>query len=384
MGYPSTGMEGLYRNKRSHVIAFLQLQHGDDFRVYNLCSERHYPLDIFGPGDIVAEYPFPDHNPSPLWLMHEFIADAQTYLEASDSHVVAIHCKAGKGRTGLYICALLQAMGRAGSPGEALSFYGDARTKNGKGVTIPSQQRYVGYYGQVLDEGGMREPVAVTLTSVKMWGPMPRLGSGGILPSIKVYSGGVLVGISATTPPCVTGTLTADGAIKMALVGTAGTDGEDPGAGPSKVYPLIVTGDIKVVLSHTRAFRGRKKVGQFWFHASYLPRSGELLLTKDGIDSVNKSSKFSDSFRLSLLYGSSELKAASRPREKRSSHAPLQPSPLAPRALIESESDDGFDDDTHYTYEYEYDRSEGEGEGEDEDIDDDSWFDDSDRGHTTG
>ena len=42
MGFPSEGTEGVYRNPRSEIIRFFDKYHKNRFRVYNLCSERHY------------------------------------------------------------------------------------------------------------------------------------------------------------------------------------------------------------------------------------------------------------------------------------------------------------------------------------------------------
>ena len=161
-----TSVDGWFRNSMDQVRGFLEAYHRDHYKVFNFCSERWYDHGHFH--GRVSRYPFADHNcPSPL-MIHACCVDAAAWLAADPSNIVAFHCKAGKGRAGMMSTCLLLHMGWCGSARDALSHYAHARTHNGKGVTIPSQIRFVEYYATLLEQ--QRSALA------KEGAPMPRQG----------------------------------------------------------------------------------------------------------------------------------------------------------------------------------------------------------------
>jgi protein-tyrosine phosphatase len=143
MGFPSEGREGIYRNPLKQVQQFFTLRHPHAYRIYNLCSERSYDGAKFE--NCCEHHPFDDHNPPPFRLLKEFCESVRTFLSQSPQNVVSVHCKAGKGRTGTCIASYFVYSGM-GSAQQALELFGRKRTSNSKGVTIPSQIRYVHYF----------------------------------------------------------------------------------------------------------------------------------------------------------------------------------------------------------------------------------------------
>ena len=150
MGFPATGAETLYRNSLEDLKLFLDRFH-EEYKVYNLCIEkgRIYKKDIWGEKK-VGLFPFNDHAPCPIKLILDFCVDICLYLAANPKGVAAIHCKAGKGRTGVMIVSYLIFSGLCQTTEEALSHYASQRTLNNKGVTIPSQIRYIKYFESYL------------------------------------------------------------------------------------------------------------------------------------------------------------------------------------------------------------------------------------------
>jgi len=83
--------------------------------------------------------------------------------------VAVVHCKAGKGRTGLMICCWLLFAKDWDTADKAMAFYALARTQNQKGVTIPSQIRYIRYFEEKMRFGQI-EAEPLTLTHIILYG----------------------------------------------------------------------------------------------------------------------------------------------------------------------------------------------------------------------
>ncbi|KPA82371.1 putative tyrosine phosphatase [Leptomonas pyrrhocoris] len=161
MGYPAHGTEYYIRNPIDEVERFFDERHGGHFRLYNLCAERAYdhPHRFHG---CFRRFPFDDHNAPPLTLILHFVLDATAFLDADTANVVAVHCKAGKGRTGLMVSCLLfyRYPERFATAEDAIHFFDQQRTSDGEGMTIPSQRRYVSYFERIVREfNGTMPPV---------------------------------------------------------------------------------------------------------------------------------------------------------------------------------------------------------------------------------
>jgi hypothetical protein len=128
-------------------------------KIYNLCAEEgfNYTSDHVG-GLAIGKYPFCDHNVSSIERILEFSADASLFLQRMEQFnkeregkdakqpAIVVHCKAGKGRTGMMICSLLVFISMFRSAEESIEHYNQSRVDNGKGLTISSQIRYVKFF----------------------------------------------------------------------------------------------------------------------------------------------------------------------------------------------------------------------------------------------
>lgn len=181
MSFPSTGRMSMYRNDIKEVARFMDTQHPGHYRLYNLCSERHYDETLFH--GRVERFHIDDHNVPPLTDMLRFSASVQEWMKQDESNIIAVHCKGGKGRTGTMICVFLIDLGVFQDAEHCLGFFGDRRTDKNvankfQGVETPSQSRYVGYYEKVVVAGRQLPlEIPMIITKITLHG-MSTVGAG--------------------------------------------------------------------------------------------------------------------------------------------------------------------------------------------------------------
>ncbi|XP_046602947.1 phosphatidylinositol 3,4,5-trisphosphate 3-phosphatase and dual-specificity protein phosphatase PTEN isoform X2 [Neodiprion virginianus] len=244
MGFPAEKLEGVYRNHIDDVVKFLESKHKDHYKIYNLCSERSYDGKKFKLR--VATYAFDDHNPPMLSQIRPFCEDVHTWLSQHRENVAVVHCKAGKGRTGVMVCCYLLHSKQFSTATDALNYYGTKRTHDRKGVTIPSQRRYVGYYASLIQEELLYEPVHLTLQQIRL-DPVPTFNGG---------QGYLFFEISASNEKLF---ISDDYEVRKGM--------------PSlrmPVKPVSLCGDIRIDFFHKPKMKRKEKMFHFWFNTFFV------------------------------------------------------------------------------------------------------------------
>ena len=302
MGIPSVDYQKVYRNRIEDVESFLNKRHSTNYKVYNLCSEMRNTYAMTRFGGRFERFPFDDHSPPPLGLLYYFCESAHEWLSQSKDNVIAVHCKAGKGRTGTCISAYFLYARLYRTPAEAMEAYGNARTKNRKGVTIPSQRRFVEYFGHCCERRHVVDLDSAYTTHRFRDEEIGNRGWGAPCEHLLDQAWNARWRQQATDCPAPPRRVLVLKAVRstVGLVDVAcgscvysGLGGWLTSGWLTKMVPL--TEEVHV------SIKGKKKGYGFWFHCSFVEGS-TLRITKHEMDKAWKDKALPDDAAVELIF----------------------------------------------------------------------------------
>lgn len=307
-----SSVEYLIRNDADDVVNYFRANFDIHYAIYNL-REQDYPGPMKEKFEgFVHHIPIPDHNVPKFTQMFEFCHSAKSFLAKDARNVIAVHCKAGKGRTGTMITCFLiytQAYPTADQALEVFSKYRSELTTiedvdegvkdlKHRGVDQASQLRWVRYFEQLLSE--KRE---------KRWTDIECIEN---LDAKEDYISRIDVrdyGDIATKPPYTLqisqwGYKTSPGSVLMRL--------SHPKVYQPKADERILTyfcksiriqGEIKLEFWE-KGLVNDKQFCRLWIHP-YFIQGGTLTLAKGEIDDVWNSKTCDPRFSISVHFGNS-------------------------------------------------------------------------------
>lgn len=99
-------------------------------------------------------------NPPMFDKLVRFLHRVENFMDEGSHNVIAVHCKGGKGRTGVFVCAWLRYSQFRDNCLDAMEYFASRRSgpkaKHTQGVTGASQRRYLTYFDKALSAGGYR------------------------------------------------------------------------------------------------------------------------------------------------------------------------------------------------------------------------------------
>ncbi|KAG4301705.1 hypothetical protein PCK1_002190 [Pneumocystis canis] len=166
----------MYRNNFKDVLEFLEQRHSGNWVIFEFCKEGpgYTDKDFFFR---VFHYPFADHQPPPFRMIPEIMNFISKHIQASENNVAVLHCKAGKGRSGMIACSYLVSEDNL-TAASALSRFTETRIKKGfgDGITISSQKRYVFYVEKWVAMGKKYQELDIVILQLKILGGNKKIG----------------------------------------------------------------------------------------------------------------------------------------------------------------------------------------------------------------
>uniref|UniRef100_A0A667XAF4 Tensin 2a n=1 Tax=Myripristis murdjan TaxID=586833 RepID=A0A667XAF4_9TELE len=190
--FPPMLEEQRYRLNLKEVAAMLKSKHQDKFLLFNLSERRH---DISRLNPKVHDFGWPDLHAPPLDKICAMCKAMETWLTSDPQHVVVLHCKGNKGKTGVIIAAYMHYSKISAGADQALSTLAMRKFCEDKVSSSlqPSQNRYIYYFGGLLS-GAIKMNSSPLFLHQVLIPSLPNFqGEGGYYPFLKIYQSMQLV-----------------------------------------------------------------------------------------------------------------------------------------------------------------------------------------------
>uniref|UniRef100_A0A671KSK3 Tensin-2-like n=1 Tax=Sinocyclocheilus anshuiensis TaxID=1608454 RepID=A0A671KSK3_9TELE len=184
--FPPLLEEQRYRLNLREVAAMLKSKHQDKFLLFNLSERRH---DITRLNPKVHDFGWPDMHAPPLDKICAMCKTMENWLNSDPQHVVVLHCKGNKGKTGVIIAAYMHYSKISAGADQALSTLAMRKFCEDKvsSTLQPSQNRYIYYFGGLLS-GAIKMNSSPLFLHQVLIPTIPNFQEdGGFFPFLKIY-----------------------------------------------------------------------------------------------------------------------------------------------------------------------------------------------------
>ncbi|XP_052451137.1 tensin-2 isoform X2 [Carassius gibelio] len=288
--FPPLLEEQRYRLNLREVAAMLKSKHQDKFLLFNLSERRH---DITRLNPKVHDFGWPDMHAPPLDKICAMCKAMENWLNSDPQHVVVLHCKGNKGKTGVIIAAYMHYSKISAGADQALSTLAMRKFCEDKVSSSlqPSQNRYIYYFGGLLS-GAIKMNSSPLFLHQVLIPTIPNFQEdGGFFPFLKIYQ-------------------------SMQLVYTSGIY-DLQGSGSRRLIvtiepALLLKGDIMVKCYHRRVQSAeRDSVFRLQFHTCTI-HGAQLWFGKGELDEACSDDRFPSDATVEFVFSSGPEKIKGR------------------------------------------------------------------------
>ncbi|KAJ8409211.1 hypothetical protein AAFF_G00242320 [Aldrovandia affinis] len=292
--FPPLLEEQRYRANLKEVTAMLKSKHQEKFLLLNLSERRH---DITRLNPKVHDFGWPDLHAPPLDKICAMCKAMETWLTSDPQHVVVLHCKGNKGKTGVIIAAYMHYSKISAGADQALSTLAMRKFCEDKVSSSlqPSQNRYIYYFGGLLSGAIKMNSSPLFLHQVLIPTLSNFQSDGGYFPFLKIYQ-------------------------SMQLVYTSGIY-DLQGSGGRRLCvtiepALLLKGDIMMKCYHRRAHGAeRDTVFRLQFHTCTI-HGAQLWFGKGELDEACADDRFPSDATVEFVFSSGPEKIKGREYQK--------------------------------------------------------------------